>query len=112
MVTASILKQLLVAGCRAALVPIEVDASTVTYDTSTYQDIASAGSIVVQQCLSNRTISGGWELAGRKTFPLLVHFSFLYSFFERKEGTRADAVLGTQEIIKTSLYIFSPRDRT
>lgn len=45
--------------------PIEVTSSTVTYDTSSYQDLAAAGTIVVQECVSNTTSSGGWELAGR-----------------------------------------------
>lgn len=49
----------------AALVPIEVTTTSVTSDTSTYQDLAAAGQIVVQQCISNATTpSGGWELAG------------------------------------------------
>ena len=60
------LTRLLIAGCKAALVPIEVDTASVTYDTSSYADIASAGTTVVQQCVSNITkSSGGWELAGR-----------------------------------------------
>ena len=63
-----------VAGCNAALVPIEEDddggssasnGTSVTYDTSTYQDLATVGGVIVQQCISNRTrASGGWELAG------------------------------------------------
>ena len=55
---------LLIAGCKAALVPIEVTSNTVTYDTSSYQDLAAAGTVVVQQCISNSTGAGGWELAG------------------------------------------------
>ena len=54
-----------IVGCKAALVPIEVTSSSVTYDTSSYQDLAAAGTIVVQECVSNTTSSGGWELAGR-----------------------------------------------
>ena len=39
--------------------------TVVTYDTSTYQDLATTGNIVVQQCISNKTrAGGGWELAG------------------------------------------------
>lgn len=57
-----------VAGCKAALVPIEVTSSSVTYDTSSYQDLASAGQVVVQQCVSNTTSSGGWELAGKASY--------------------------------------------
>lgn len=72
-----------IAGCNAALVPAQINddetnQTYVTYDTSTYQDIALAGSTVVQQCLSNKSVSetaaGGFELAGRPsqlvTFPI------------------------------------------
>ena len=59
------LNHLLVAGCRAALVPIAVTTDSVTYDTSTYQDLATSGRVVIQECLSNKTVAGGWELAGR-----------------------------------------------
>ena len=74
-----------IAGCNAALVPQEYDYSGydnssspnssdsnstgtgVTYDTSSYADIASRGAKVVQHCVSNTTekSSGGWVTAGR-----------------------------------------------
>lgn len=63
------LTYVLIAGCKAALVPIEVTSSSVTYDTSSYSDLAAAAEIVVQECVSNTTSSGGWELAGRSSFP-------------------------------------------
>ena len=66
---------LLIAGCKAALVPIAVSNSSVTYDTSSYQDLAAEGQVVVQNCISNvtRGSSGGWELAGRLArFPSSV----------------------------------------
>ena len=58
-----------IAGCNAALVPIEEDPdsndTSVTYDTSSYQDLATTGTVIVQQCISNKTrAGGGWELAG------------------------------------------------
>ena len=74
------LTRILVAGCNAALVPQEYDFSGydnssstnssntgVTYDTSSYADIASRGAKVVQHCVSNTTekSSGGWVTAGR-----------------------------------------------
>lgn len=60
------LTRVVTAGCKAALVPIEVTTTSVTSDTSTYQDLAAAGQVVVQECVSNATkSSGGWELAGR-----------------------------------------------
>lgn len=73
-----------IAGCNAALVPAEiVDDETnqtyVTYDTSTYQDIAAAGSVVVQQCLSNKSVSetacGGFELAGRSSHTVTFQYA-------------------------------------
>ena len=79
-----------IAGCNAALVPVEVSDSSVTYDTSTYRDLAAAGAVVVQQCIANQTRgSGGWELAG---MPFLVHvqpveMSVTYAgFFCRRHG--------------------------
>lgn len=61
-----------IAGCKAALVPIEVTTSSVTYDTSSYQDLATAGGVIVQQCISNATrAGGGWELAGNP--PPICH---------------------------------------
>ena len=83
--------------------PIEEDASSdssetsVTYDTSTYQDLAAAGGDVVQQCISNRTrASGGWQLAG------IPFFTQIHSFSRKK---RADAVsAGDNEALVLHLY--------
>ncbi|KAL9066081.1 MAG: hypothetical protein Q9161_007806 [Pseudevernia consocians] len=83
-------------GCKAALVPIQVSSSSVTYDTSSYQDLASAGQIVVQECISNSTSSGGWELAGDDQ-ELVLH---IYA-----AGSEIDATITKQsgnEIAATS----------
>lgn len=73
-----------IAGCNAALVPAEIvddenNQTYVTYDTSTYQDIAAAGSVVVQQCLSNKSVSetasGGFELAGRPSYTVTFQYA-------------------------------------
>lgn len=83
-------------GCKAALVPIEVTTASVTYDTSSYQDLASAGQIVVQECISNSTSSGGWELAGDNQ-DLVLH---VYA-----AGSQIDATIAKQtgtEIAATS----------
>ena len=69
-----VLTRVVTAGCKAALVPIEVTDTSVTSDTSTYQNLAAAGQVVVQQCVSNATTpSGGWELAGRPSHLPLEH---------------------------------------
>lgn len=83
-------------GCKAALVPIEVTSSSVTYDTSSYQDLAAAGQVVVQECVSNTTSSGGWELAGDNQ-DLVIH---VYA-----AGSQIDATINKQtstEIAATS----------
>ncbi|CAF9939248.1 hypothetical protein IMSHALPRED_001269 [Imshaugia aleurites] len=83
-------------GCKAALVPIEVSSSSVTYDTSSYQDLASTGQVVVQECISNTTSSGGWELAGDDQ-DLVLH---VYA-----AGSQIDATINKQtstEIAATS----------
>ena len=72
--------------------PIEVTASSVTYDTSTYQDMAAAGTVVVQQCISNSTGGGGWELTG--TQPLLVfHLVGEYGTYFVHAGDNEELVL-------------------
>lgn len=57
----------------------EKNQSYVTYDTSTYPDLAAAGSTVVQQCLSNKSVSetaaGGFELAGMPSHTVTFRFA-------------------------------------
>ena len=77
-----------------------------TYDTSTYQDLATVGGVIVQQCISNRTrASGGWELAGT---PFLIQKPLL------SRTQRADAVsAGDNEALILHLYATgSEIDRT
>ena len=87
----------IIAGCKAALVPIEVTNTTVTYDTSSYPDLALSGQSVLKNCISNSTVSGGWELAGRSSHG--SHQFEARELIEYLQGTT-----------KTLSFISSPQD--
>ena len=101
--------------------PIEVTASSVTYDTTSYSDLAAAGTVVVQQCISNSTGGGGWELAGR-LLPIVSHFlsesTVLISYNMQvitKNSSSISMLLGlrsTRQSKKRLRQTLQPRPRT